>query len=383
MVVSIGSIIRQFLQHFSTSTRLRDLPQATRNKIYRSLILINVFFIVLTIIFCIRIVYLVKQQDHYIKSQISISAVDHQKFNEFREQYTRPLHAKLFWLSRRLIDIKSEAMPIEFRVTITYPESWGIQDTPQLDLEFGGFITSKTTSYHRVINGEVEEMAFYEGNIPTNYSSLLYPLDTQLIILSLGTLVPNEANTNLPYLFIDEFENTQYLKSRRNYKFVKSGFFSWVNHYSLPIGNTVKDFYNLSNYAYLLYSHKNILSYLKVTQFIIFSILIAIFALLINPKRGSAISGRISVIGSAVFSLATNGFQVMSLINPGSGINLIDLFAVFAGAIILICFLVTATTVKLNDECGHNASRLYDLLVFRILLLYPLAFFIITYIIVP
>jgi hypothetical protein len=107
--------------------------------------------------------------------------------------------------------------------------------------------------------------------------------------------------------------------------------------------------------------------------------LVAIIALLINPQKGSAISGRISIIGSSIFYLSANIFQVNNQINSSSGITLMDIISVFAGLIIIICFLVTAVAIKLNDEDGYHVSKIYDLILFKFLIFYTALFLILAY----
>lgn len=371
--------LKSFLQSFKVDAQLKNLPHIQRAKIWRSVILINLLLAVIVIFFSLRIQHMVQLQDSAIMRQIE--PTDKKQIKDYQAKYHKPIQAQMFLYTRQLIDVKSEVMPIEFGLSTIYQESWAVdkEQIPVLDLQKGGFITSHEVSYRKIENGQVEEIGYFEGNIQTNYSALLYPLDKQLLLIGIGTLQQNESSTDRPYLSVSNFEDRSYIYKNLNYKPIKIGIVNAVNHISVPIGETTRGFNDMANNAYILYNHKNIRSYLKVTQYIIFSILIAVFALLINPKKGSAISGRISVVGSSVFSLSANIFQVNTMIRPGSGITLIDLMTAFAGIIILVCFLVTTQTVRLNDRFGYNASKLYDMIMFKCLIFYPIVFFVVTY----
>jgi len=362
-----------------TKIKLKDLPYLQRFKIYRSLALVSILLTCVICAFSIKIHHLSKMQAEIFDSQLLVESDAFQNVSQFKSKYDHHIDTQLFLITTHLIDVKAEVMPIEFALTMTYPESWSNSGvTPEINLD-NGDILSQDRQYYSVTDGIVEEIVLYQGQIYPSYNPLLYPLDNQLVSVSLSMKKNNESNTNLAYLEVTKLHYSD-KTSHRNYHLIESGIHNQIQQYSIEIGSGSKQFYDFSNVVFLKYSHKNIYSYLKIIQYIILSILIATFALLINPRVGTAISGRISVIGSSVFSLSANIFQVNTLIRPVSGITLIDIMTAFAGLIILLCFLITTRTIKLNDEFGYDASKVYDLIMFRVLIFYIIAFFTITYI---
>ncbi|AUR52258.1 hypothetical protein CUN60_08110 [Aquella oligotrophica] len=371
-------MLKRLKNLLNTKVRLRDLPYLQRFKIYRSLLLVNLLLIAIISVFSIKVHGMISTQKDLLDSQLFVESDAFQNVSSFKQKYDHHIDTSLFIITTHLIDVKAEVMPISFALTMTYPESWVSSEVPEIDLS-NGDILSHDTQYRNVVNGIVEEIVIYQAELYPSYNSILYPLDNQLVYLNLSMKKANESGSNLAYLEINKLHYYDQTK-HRNYHLIESGIHNQVQQYNVEIGKQTKQFYDLFNVAYFKYSHKNIYSYLKIIQYIILSILIATFALLINPKVGTAISGRISVIGSSVFSLSANIFQVNTLIRAGSGITLIDIMTAFAGFMILLCFLITTRTIKLNDEFGHDASKVYDLIMFRVLIFYTVIFFIITYI---
>lgn len=371
-------LYQRFLSIFYNEVGLLDLPHLQRNKIIQSLLLANIFFIIVIATFSFKIHNMVNYQHKIFSTQFVESRGAESINRQFLNRYTKPIYTQIFLQSQRLIDQKAEIMPIDFALVMSYPESWtGKSIMPQIDLN-NGTLLSTDERIRQVKNGIVEDGILYSANIMTNYIPDMYPLDQQLLIVSFSAQDSNESNTNLYYFKIDKFQNLSKIKGR-NYKLIKTGYISQAQSYSLQIGQDVKTYYDYITDCYLLFSHKNIYTYLKTTQYIILSILIAVFALLINPRIGDSISGRISVIGSSVFSLATNVFQINTLIKASSGITLINLMSAFAGSVILVCFLITSRSIRFKDKYGYDASKIHDLWMFWIMLFYPMLFFVITY----
>lgn len=357
---------------------LFELPTLHRNKILQSLLLVNVFFILLILIFSLKIHHMVNYQNGVLSKHLNESAINESASQQFMKRYTRPIYTQVFLQNMRLIDQKAEVMPVDFAMVMTYPESWlANREFPQISLD-NGTILNSDEQLRQIKNGMVEDGILYSANVITNYIPDMYPLDKQVIVLQFSAKDTNESNTNFYYFKIDEFNNHSQTKGR-NYRLVKDGFFGQTESFSLQVGPELKTFHDYTTDCYLLFSHKNMYSYLKTTQYLILSILIAVFALLINPRSGDSISGRVSVIGSAVFSLATNVFQINTLIRTTSGITLIDLMSAFAGSVILVCFLITSRSIRFKDKYGYDASKIHDLWMFWLMLFYPLVFFVITY----
>ena len=107
--------------------------------------------------------------------------------------------------------------------------------------------------------------------------------------------------------------------------------------------------------------------------------LIAIFALLINSKKSRPDNGRISVIGSSVFSLAANVFQINSANRVVNSITIIDLITSFAALIILLSFLISVRTLSFWEDEGYPTSKIFDQAMFATLFMYTVVFFCFIY----
>lgn len=363
----------------SQRDKLQELPAHQINHIKKSIWVLNFIVALIVIALNVKVHNMTTQQNHMINSQVTLNNEQIKYTNKFRQEYTKPIAAQVFLTDDRLLDIKAQTMAIPFVIAMHYPESWyPAKSYPTINLD-NGIINNQMVQYKDVNNGMVELVVSYQAAINTAYTPIMYPLDKQFVWLNLSILGDNESDTNTPYLSINEFHRNQPQYNTRNYRMIQDGFLNVAKVTSIKIGNEYRTFTDMNNLNYLIYSHKNVFSYLKTTQYIIFAIFIAIFALLINQQSGTAISGRISVIGSSVFSLSANVFQINSLLNQSSGIILIDIFSFFAGSVVLLCFLITIHTIKLNDKFSFEAAKIYDLYAFRSMLVQIVIFFILVY----
>ncbi len=363
---------------FRHEVSLKDLPAEQRYRIYKSIIVVNSIFILVLLLLSLKIHRMTEIQDYAIQNQITKVPGELVPNKVFMEKFTHGIDTNITLYGRRYIDPKVEVMPIEFGLTLSYPESWVKEKMiPKISLD-NGTLNSTDVQYNMHENGIVEMNILYSASIQTNFMPDLYPLDKQVLIIETSALVSNESGTNRYYFKMNNFRNLSSSKSR-NYKEVDTGFYSQAHSYTLMLGKDKKGFYDLRNHAYIIFKHKNIYSFLKTTQYLILSILITVFALLLSPKESDSMSGRISVTGSAVFSLSANVFQINSLIKPVSNITLIDLISAFAGLIIITCFLITVKTIKIREQYGFDASKVHDLTMFKFMLFYPILFFILTY----
>ena len=356
--------------------KFRDLPGETKRKIVRFIFLFNVLLILIIGFSLSKIHSLYMMQQDFLAVNIK---EDVKKLDGYRKHYQHKVDASVTILSQSLIRIKDDTMPVVFAVKFEYPENSFKSRNPEIQLNNGTIIENKL-EYRHVTNGLVEEQKVYKANIQTRYTSLLYPLDRQII--PLGLSLNDDDTDDYAYLNVSSFTDqtlSQSLSKGRNYIQESVGIAQKVRQYSDSLNTTTRSYF-IDNLCYLIYKHKNIYSYLKTIQFIIFAMLVAIIALLINPQKGSAISGRISIIGSSIFYLSANIFQVNNQINSSSGITLMDVISVFAGLIIIICFLVTAVAIKLNDEDGYHVSKIYDLILFKFLIFYTALFLILAYV---
>lgn len=355
--------------------KFRDLPGETKRKIVRFILFFNVLLILIIGFSLIKIHSLHTMQQDFLAVNMK---EDIKKLDDYRKHYRYRVNASVTILSQSLIKIKDETMPIIFAVKFEYLESSFRNRNPEIQLN-NGTITEKKREYRHVLNGLVEEQIIYRANIQTRYTSLVYPLDKQMIPLTLS--LSDDDTDDYAYLNVISLTDqtlSQSLSKGRNYYEESVGVAQKVRQYSDSLNATTTSYF-IDNLCYLIYKHKNIYSYLKTIQFIIFAMLVAIIALLINPQKGSAISGRISIIGSSIFYLSANIFQVNNQINSSSGITLMDIISVFAGLIIIICFLITAVAIKLNDEDGYHVSKIYDLILFKFLIFYTALFLILAY----
>lgn len=359
--------------------KLQELPAHQISHIKKSIWILNFVVALIVIMLNVKVHNMTIQQNRMIKNQITLNNEQIKYTDKFRRDYTKPISAQVFLTDDRLLDIKAQTMSIPFVIAMHYPESWYSPTSyPTISLD-NGIINSQTVQYKDVSNGMVEIVVSYQAVINTAYTPIMYPLDKQFVWLNLSVMGDNESDTNIPYLNINEFHRNPPQFKTRNYRMIQDGFLNVAKVTSIKIGNEYRTFTDMSNLNYLIYSHKNVFSYLKTTQYLIFAIFIAIFALLINQQSGTAISGRISVIGSSVFSLSANVFQINSLLNQSSGIILIDIFSFFAGSVVLLCFLITIHTIKLNDKFSFEAAKLYDLFAFRSMLIQIIIFFVLVY----
>lgn len=369
--------VKLYNNFYNQRIRLQDLPSLQRRTIINALLLLNLLIITIVILLNIKVHNMVTLQEKLIHTQTVVN--NKAAVNKFESLHTKQILGKIVLTDDRLIDIKSQTLSTPFILTMKYPESWYTDKLyPKISVD-NGVINSQDMEYREVVKGIVEVAVSYRATINTTYSPMMYPLDKQLVWLNVSISQDNKSGTNYPYLKIDEFNRNKPTFKVRNYHLAQYGFINSPITTVIPIGNTTKALNDLSNSNFLLYDHKNVLSYFKTTQYIILALFIALFALLINQKNGTAISGRISVIGSSVFSLSANVFQINSLVNQSSGLILIDIISVFAGLMILICFLITVHTIKISDKLGFEVSVVYDNLAFKTVLFYIVLFFNIVY----
>lgn len=359
--------------------KLHELPAHQIKQIKNSIWILNIIVTIIVMSLNLKVHNMSAKQNLLIDKQITLNNEQIKYTDKFRQDYTKPIAAQVFLTDDRMLDIKSQTLSMPFIVAMHYPESWYPSNTyPTISLD-NGMINNQTVQYKKVKNGMVEIVIAYQATINTSYTTIMYPLDKQFLWLNLSIMGDNESYTNTPYLSIDEFHRNPPLYKSRNYFMIKDGFLNVAKVTKIKIGDEYRTFTDMNNLNYLIYSHKNIFSYLKTTQYLIFAVTIAIFALLINQQSGMAISGRISVIGSSVFSLSANVFQINSLLNQSSGIILIDILSFFTASVVILCFLITIHTIKINEKFSYEAAKLYDLFAFRSMLVQIVIFFILVY----
>ena len=353
---------------------ISKLTPAQKKIIIRNIVALNVVFIIIVFAFAMRIQRAKVLQANYIQSktiQQHIATRDLAKIHDWTI-----VDAKVYLYYLKDINLKDSSIPVTFALSLTYSEQEFSKHSPEIELS-NGSITSKTQYFRQVESGIVSEVDLYEADITPSYQLQLYPLDKQLIILrpAAKNWLDSPYYLNISGMYVDPNATNP----SSDYALIRSGYNNPFESYSMIVGHKNKEIYNVISRAYMLFDHKNLYTYTKNIQYIVLSILIALFSLLINSKTNSPKNGRVAVIGSSVFSLAANVFQINSTIKPSNVFTLIDLITIFAGLIILICFTTTVKTLKLIDTESYETAKVFDLAVFYSLFSYCIIFFVAIY----
>ncbi len=353
---------------------LAQLTPQQKKIVLRNIVLLNVVFIVIVFAFAMRIQRAKTLQTEYIHSKTIQQHIPTQDLAKIHDWTV--VDTKIYVSYLRDINLKDTDIPVTFALSMTYPAHHFAKGMPEIDLN-NGTITNKTQYYKNVENGMVSEVDVYDARITPAYQLQLYPLDRQLIMLR-----PVAKDwIDSPYYFniSGVYVANDALNPSSDYALIESGYNNPFEQYTMIVGHKDKNIDNVVGRGYMLFSHKNIYTYIKNIQYIVLSILIALFSLLINSRSNSPKNGRVAVIGSSVFSLAANVFQINSAIKPSNVFTLIDLITIFASLIILICFTATVKTLKLLDAENYETSKAFDLSVFYCLLSYCIIFFVAIY----
>ena len=346
-----------------------------RHIILCNIVLLNIILILIVCAFALRIQKSKLQQAQFIQSktvQQHIPIQDLAKINDLAV-----VEAKVYIVGIKDINLKDSVIPVNFILSTTYKKKDFPQDSPQIELA-NGTIISKYLYYKSVDEGIVHEVVSYEANIEPIYQLQLYPLDKQVI--SIRPMAKNWLNEKFNIKISDMYLDSGSLIPNSDYVLEKSGFANSIDTFSIMIGHKNKEVSSVGNTIYTVFNHKNVYTYIKHIQYIVLAILIALFSLLINAKTASPKNGRVAVIGSSVFSLAANVFQINSTIRATNVFTLVDFITIFAGLIILMSYVTTVKTLKLIDTESYETSKAFDLSVFYCLLAYIIIFFTSIYI---
>lgn len=320
------------------------------------------------------------------------SSLKHNQIQQMRIQQGLPLQkikasipilkGRVELYSHGSIDLLSNRMPINFFLTIEYPISMLRKtQTPSVRINNGKIISSKLI-YKTIINKTVYEKRDYDGEVDLYYRQNLFPLDTQVIPIQIVT----EREYENYLLNIDEYEIdlNNIPKNFHDYTLLKTALVSNVKEHNIRVyvggKKYYKNYYVSENLVYMLYSHHNLSTYLKNMQYLLLSLLMSIFALLINARKNNPTTGRISAISGSSFALAANLFHVSTLTKPSGGISLLDMVSGYVAVVILICFLVTVRSVRLNDTRGYKCSKFHDLIMFKHISYWTCLFFVSIYV---
>lgn len=354
---------------------LPELSHHQRSLIIKNIVTINLILMVMVCLFALRIERAKNIQEKFLQVRTS---QQHIPLSALSEIHSRALvDAKVYMFYVKDINLKETSVPITFALSMTYARKDFPHHAPEIELNNGTIIT--TTPYFKSESkGEVNEVIVYDAEVLPVYQMQLYPLDKQLVSIrpSAKDWLDKPFYLRISGMYLE----SDAISQNSDYNVIKSGYANPIAAYSMMIGNSNREISSIISRAYMVYDHKNIYTYIKNIQYIVLSLLIALFSLLINSKTSSPKNGRVAVIGSSVFSLAANAFQINATVKATNVFTLIDLITVFAGMIILMCYITTVRTLKLIDSESYETSKVFDLSVFYCLLSYVVIFFISIYI---
>lgn len=309
---------------------LRQLNSRQKKAIIQYIVLLNIVMFSMIFFIAIRVHNLVKDQNDYFMARIGSKEVAENVIS--RRIKKIPINTKVTLLEMQDINLKDKDMVMQVLLGISYNLADFKSEPPKLDL-YNGTIKNQKLISTTITDGRVNEQYYLDMVIEPNYQSELYPLDKELITIF---FTPLNYDANYYFHVSDFIDDTDYNNMwQGDYKLMKMGFINYVesnvttNENQKPVIT-----YYAENRSYALFDHKSLYSYIKSIQYILLSLLIAIFALLINSKLNSPKNGRITVIGSSVFSLAANVFQINSTNRIVSQITLVDLITSFAALVI-------------------------------------------------
>lgn len=362
-----NSIFANFSVYYHSANRQQ------KTTVFSYVALANLMFLLIIILFVSKLHGIKKQQDNYI--QVRIESHTLTKADEQKLAGKIAIDTQVFAWKLADINMKEKSLLGDYKIAFNYHKA----DFPKgVDFEIGNGILNQRKLINTISesNNITSDLFLVEASIEPKYMLQLYPLDRELISIR---LVPPPTIDNY-YFEISEFDD--YTEGAQNdYELEQMGFVNTLESYNYtPPGSSVEStVYFASNRSFMVFNHKNIFSYLKSIQYIILSVAIAMFSLLINSKTNSPKNGRVGVIGGSVFALAANVFQINSMIKVVNAITLIDLITFFSGITILTCFLTTVRTLRFIDEDGYLVSKLFDLMMFMTIIIYVIFFFCFIY----
>lgn len=350
---------------------IRQLNSRQKRTITRYIIILNLVMLSIMISIAIKIDHMVKDANVYFNQQITPHNLTPDRLTKLH--YKIPVDINVSVSTMQDIDLKDQYLEMELIVGMSYNKKDFKDGSPLIDL-YNGEIKSQKLISSTLKNGRVNDQFVISVKVQPNYQSELFPVDKELVTL---VFMPMDYSANY-YFWVSNFlDNTDYDDlGQGSYKLVKIGYNNSIESEITRNENNqeITSYYGFDR-SYALFHHRILYSYIKSIQYILLSLLIAVFALLINAKQNSPKNGRITVIGSSVFSLAANVFQINSTNRVISSITIIDLITSFAALVIFFAFLITLRTLIFIDEDGYPTSRVFDQAMFATLLLNMIIFF--------
>ena len=362
--------------------------QPEQKKTITYYILSLLFFLILSIGILGYKLHVIKlDQDNYIEDRINVTSYTESEARTDLKN-DKQVNTVIYFWNMNDINMKEKYLNMNLYVGLTYAESDFPLNRPEIGIYNGRLVTQQQI-IRKIESGNVNEFWKINADVEPHYMVQLFPLDRELISVR---LVPKDQGSNYYFKVVELYDSTEGAQS--SYSLMQMKYYNSIQSPQELYGDvapvTDKSYkfahsllqdkpYLGMNRSYMLFEHKSFYSYLKSIQYILLSISIAIFSLLINAKTNSPKNGRVAVIGSSVFALAANVFQLNANNRPTNLITVIDLMTFFCGIIIILCFLITIRTLRFLDDDGYSVAKLFDQAAFTCIFTFSVIFFMSIY----
>lgn len=356
----------------------KQLNPQQRKTIFVYALLLNIFLLCSIGLFGYKLHQIRQNEIDYISERTEVPPMSKADLATIKDQI--PVDTKIFMWNTGDINLKEKIVPVDFFIRFAYNPHDFKGKTPEFDI-FNGKLRSTQLISHKEQESEYIDLYRVDAEVEPQLMLQMYPLDQEL--LSVRITPPKITSSNY-YFKLTAFQDLTE-KAQTNYNLNKIGFANMVVDYKDELAQfddtPDSDIHYLGvNRAYMLFEHRDILSYIKSIQYILLSVCIAIFSLLINTRTNSPKNGRVAVIGSSVFSLAANVFQLNATTKSINAITAIDLMTFFCGVIIILCYLITVRALRFLDDDTYAMSKIFDQSMFMLTLTYSIVFFSAVYV---
>lgn len=356
----------------------KQLSQEQKKIILTYILLLNIFLLCCIGFFSYTLHQIKQAETKYISERIDVPPLSNFELAHVKNQIA--VDTQIFMWNTGDINLKEKIVPVNFYVRFAYNPKHFNGKAPEFDI-FNGKLRSSQLISHKEQDGQYIELYRVDADVEPQLMLQMYPLDQELLSVR---LTPTKIISSNYYFKLTAFQDHTE-KAQTNYDLNKIGFVNMIVNYKDELAqfddNPDSHIHYLGvNRAYMLFEHKSILSYIKNIQYILLSICIAIFSLLINTRTNSPKNGRVAVIGSSVFSLAANVFQLNAATKSVNSITSIDLMTFFCGVIIILCYLITVRALRFLDDESYAMSKIFDQSMFMITISYSIIFFSAIYI---
>lgn len=367
---------------FTISNYIHNFKQLTpqqKKTILIYILLLNVFLLCSVSLFGYKLSQIKQDEIDYISERIDVPPLNESQVALVKDQIA--VDTQIFMWNTGDINLKEKTVPVDFYVRFVFKSKDFNGKAPEFDI-FNGKLRSSQLINHREDGNNTVELYRVDADIEPQLMLQMYPLDQELLSVR---ITPTKIVSSNYYFKLTAFQDHTE-KAQTNYDLNKIGFVNMVVDYKHELAQFENSLESNVNYlgvnrAYMLFEHKSILSYIKSIQYILLSVCIAVFSLLINTRTNSPKNGRVAVIGSSVFSLAANVFQLNATTKSINAITAIDLMTFFCGVIIVLCYLITVRTLRFLDDDSYAMAKIFDQSMFMLTLTYSIIFFSAVYLI--